>query len=239
MAKRSKGTVGVVGLGIMGGAFAQEPRRRRLARARLRHRRRPHARAAKRAGVEIAADVDDARRRRRRYHPDQPAEAAGARRDRRARSPRPSCRRKIVVETSTFTLADKEQAERALRKAGHVMLDCPVSGTGAQAAVKDIVVYASGDATAIASGSSRCFADFSRAVYDVGAFGNGSKMKYVANLLVAIHNVATAEAMVLGMKAGLDPQLIFDLIRAGAGTSRVFEVRAPMMVEGQLRRTPP
>jgi 3-hydroxyisobutyrate dehydrogenase-like beta-hydroxyacid dehydrogenase len=56
-------------------------------------------------------------------------------------------------------------------------------------------------------------------------------MKYVANLLVAIHNVASAEAMVLGMKAGLPPQLIFDLIKTGAGNSRIFELRAPMMVK--------
>ena len=56
-------------------------------------------------------------------------------------------------------------------------------------------------------------------------------MKYVANLLVAIHNVASAEAMVLGMKAGLDPKTIHDLVTAGAGTSRVFELRAPMMVK--------
>ena len=52
---------------------------------------------------------------------------------------------RIVVEASTFTLDDKLKAERALRKAGHTMLDCPISGTGAQAKVKDIVVYASGD----------------------------------------------------------------------------------------------
>ena len=58
-------------------------------------------------------------------------------------------------------------------------------------------------------------------------------MKYVANLLVAIHNVASAEAMVLGMKAGLPPQLIFDLVRAGAGNSRIFELRGPMMVKGK------
>jgi 3-hydroxyisobutyrate dehydrogenase-like beta-hydroxyacid dehydrogenase len=58
-------------------------------------------------------------------------------------------------------------------------------------------------------------------------------MKYVANLLVAINNVASAEAMVMGMKAGLPPQTIFDLIRAGAGNSRVFELRAPMMVKGR------
>ena len=75
------------------------------------------------------------------------------------------------------------------------------------------------------------FAGFSRATHDLGAFGNGSKMKYVANLLVAIHNVASAEAMVLGMKAGLDPQTIFEMIAVGAGNSRVFELRAPMMVK--------
>jgi 3-hydroxyisobutyrate dehydrogenase-like beta-hydroxyacid dehydrogenase len=67
-------------------------------------------------------------------------------------------------------------------------------------------------------------------VHDLGAYGNGSRMKYVANLLVAIHNVASAEAMVLGIKSGLDPKQIFELVRAGAGNSRVFELRAPMMV---------
>jgi L-threonate 2-dehydrogenase len=75
------------------------------------------------------------------------------------------------------------------------------------------------------------FSDFSRASYNVGEFGNGSRMKYVANLLVTIHNVASAEAMVLGIKSGLDPQMVYDLIRAGVGSSRVFEVRGPMMVK--------
>jgi len=70
-------------------------------------------------------------------------------------------------------------------------------------------------------------------VHDLGEFGNGSRMKYVANLLVAIHNVASAEAMVLGMKSGLDPQQIFDLVTPGAGNSRVFELRAPMMVKNR------
>jgi len=58
-------------------------------------------------------------------------------------------------------------------------------------------------------------------------------MKYVANLLVAIHNVASAEAMVLGMKAGLDPQQINDLIAGGAGNSRIWELRAPMMARNE------
>src|SRR5262249_9640269 len=124
---------------------------------------------------------------------------------------------------------DKLRAERALRKAGHVLLDCPVSGTGAQAKTKDLVVYASGERKAIRARRS-LFAGFARAVHDLGAFGNGSRMKYVANLLVAINNVASAEAMVLGLKAGLDAQTVFDMVRSGAANSRVFGLRAPMMV---------
>ena len=56
-------------------------------------------------------------------------------------------------------------------------------------------------------------------------------MKFVANHLVHIHNVASAEAMVLGMKAGLDPETIFNVIKEGAGNSRIFELRGPMMVK--------
>jgi len=141
-------------------------------------------------------------------------------------------KRKLIVEMSTFAIADKERAERILAKAGHGMLDCPVSGTGSQAKNRDLVFYASGKARVIRR-LRGLFNDFGRHVYDVGAFGNGSKMKYVANLLVAINNVASAEAMVLGMKAGLPPQLIYDLVKAGAGNSRVFELRGPMMVKGR------
>jgi len=140
--------------------------------------------------------------------------------------------RRVVIEASTFALADKTRAEEVLRGAGHVLLDCPLSGTGAQAKVKDLVVYASGDSASIAAQKS-LFADFSRQAHDLGTFGNGTKMKFVANLLVAIHNVASAEAFVLGMKAGLDPRQIYDLISAGAGNSRVFELRGPFMAQNR------
>ena len=137
---------------------------------------------------------------------------------------------RVVVETSTLALDDKVRAEALFREAGHVCLDCPLSGTGAQAKVKDLVVYASGDSARIAE-LKPLFAGFAKQVHDLGVFGNGSRMKFVANLLVAIHNVATAEAMVLGMKAGLDPHQVVELIKPGAGNSRVFELRAPMMAQ--------
>jgi 3-hydroxyisobutyrate dehydrogenase/glyoxylate/succinic semialdehyde reductase len=138
---------------------------------------------------------------------------------------------RIVVELSTLSIADKLRFEATLKKAGHIALDCPLSGTGAQARMRDLIVYVSGDSEAIA----RCmglFADFARQSADLGAFGNGSRMKFVANHLVAIHNVATAEAMVLAERAGLDPRMVVDMVGPGAGGSRMFQMRAPMMVEG-------
>jgi 3-hydroxyisobutyrate dehydrogenase-like beta-hydroxyacid dehydrogenase len=140
-------------------------------------------------------------------------------------------RRVIVIETSTLPIEVKEQARATLAKRGATLLDCPLSGTGAQARTKDIAVYASGDQSAYRS-ITHVLAGFSRVDYYVGPFGNGSKMKFAANLLVAIHNVAGAEAMVLAMKSGLDPALAYKVLTDGAGNSRMFQVRGPMMVKG-------
>lgn len=139
---------------------------------------------------------------------------------------------RTVIEMSTMTIDSKMAAGKALSDAGHIMLDCPLSGTGAQAKNRDLTVYASGDSKAIAA-SAPIFEGFAKAHFDLGAFGNGSKMKYVANLLVFIHNAAAAEALVLGMKAGLDPKQIVDVVKLGAGGSRMLEVRGPMMAAGK------
>lgn len=136
----------------------------------------------------------------------------------------------IVVECSTLPIEDKQAALDALADAGTILLDCPISGTGAQAATRDLSVYVSGDKTA-AETCAPVFEAFARSHFYVGEFGNGSRMKFVANHLVHIHNVASGEAMVLGMKAGLDPETIFNVIKDGAGNSRIFELRGPMMVE--------
>ena len=225
----NKKTVGVIGLGIMGGSFARNliaagwrvvgydidaARRKELAKTGVEIARNPKSLAA--AVPVVITSL-----------PNPEALIATAKEIAATGLPR-----RIVVECSTFTIEDKVKAERALRAAGHTMLDCPVSGTGSQAATGDLVIYASGDTKAIAK-IKPIFAGFSRKTYDVGAFGNGSRMKYVANLLVAINNVASAEAMVLGMKSGLDPQVIFEMISNGAGNSRVFELRAPMMVKNR------
>jgi L-threonate 2-dehydrogenase len=137
----------------------------------------------------------------------------------------------IVIETSTLPIAVKEEARKLLADRGVTLLDCPLSGTGAQARVKDLAVYASGPRTACR----RCapvFDGFARTHYFLGAFGTGSKMKFAANLLVAIHNVSAAEALVLGMKSGLDPATMVKVLGDGAGSSRMLQVRGPMMARG-------
>jgi 3-hydroxyisobutyrate dehydrogenase-like beta-hydroxyacid dehydrogenase len=139
--------------------------------------------------------------------------------------------RRIVIETSTLPVAVKLEARRRLAAGGATLLDCPLSGTGAQARVGDVVVYASGPRTACRA-VAPVFEAFARAHHHVGPFGAGSKMKFVANLLVGIHNVAAAEALVLAMKAGLDPAKTLEILADGAGGSRMLQVRGPLMVQG-------
>lgn len=136
----------------------------------------------------------------------------------------------IVSEMSTFPLAAKHRARDHLEPLGVSVIDAPVSGTGLQAEAAEIAIYASGDADALAR-VRPIFDVLAKATFDLGGFGNGSKMKYVANLLVSVHNLATAEAFVLGMKGGLEPPQILEVISAGVGSSRIFEIRGPMMVE--------
>ncbi|MEI7672672.1 MAG: NAD(P)-dependent oxidoreductase, partial [Deltaproteobacteria bacterium] len=134
----------------------------------------------------------------------------------------------IVMECSTLSVGDKQRAHDDLLAAGMVLLDCPISG-GIRAAEKDLVMYGSGKKEAY----EKCLPiidSFARANYYLGEFGNGMKMKILANLLVAIHNVSSAEAMVLGMKAGLDPELIYTVMKDSSGRSRMLEVRGPRMV---------
>ena len=136
----------------------------------------------------------------------------------------------IIMECSTLPLNDKLRANASLEGTGIIMLDSPLSGTGAQAKTGDLCVYLSGDEKAV-----ECvlpmMEGFSRSHYYLGEFGNGMKMKCVANLLVSIHNESAAEAMLLGVRSGLPAQLVYDVISDGAGASRIFQVRGPMMVK--------
>jgi L-threonate 2-dehydrogenase len=136
----------------------------------------------------------------------------------------------IAAECSTLPETAKIRAHALLAKHKITLLDCPLSGTGAQAITRDLAVYASGDANAIKA-FAPVFDGFARACYEVGGFGNGMRMKLVANLLVAIHNVSTAEAILMGVRSGLDAGTVVKVIADGAGGSRMFQVRGPAMVK--------
>jgi 3-hydroxyisobutyrate dehydrogenase-like beta-hydroxyacid dehydrogenase len=140
--------------------------------------------------------------------------------------------KQIVIETSTLPV--KETARRRVAAVGATLLDCPLSGTGAQARVKDLVVYVSGNRAA-AKRIVPVLKGFSRGHYFLGKFGNGSKMKFAANLLVAIHNVSAAEAVILARRSGLDPALAVKVLGDGAGSSRMLQVRGPLMARRAYR----
>jgi 3-hydroxyisobutyrate dehydrogenase-like beta-hydroxyacid dehydrogenase len=221
--------IGIIGLGIMGGAFARHLAAEgwtvigfdidaaRIAEARA-------------AGVEVAGGAAAVAEAASAIITSLPTPAAALEVARAIATV--EAKGRIVAEASTLALEDKLAFQRILAEGGHTALDCPVSGTGAQAAVRDLVVFASGDANAVAT-VTPALAGFSRKVWDLGPYGNGSKMKFVANHLVAIHNVAAAEALVLAMKAGLDPRKVVEVVGSGAGTSRMLEVRGPMMAESR------
>jgi 3-hydroxyisobutyrate dehydrogenase-like beta-hydroxyacid dehydrogenase len=221
-------TVGMIGLGIMGSAMSANLLRAGfevLGYDVLAQRRKEH----RKAGGSVARSCREVGKRCAILVTSLPSsEALLTTAAELAQSPRA---RRVVIETSTLPIPVKEEARRRLAARGITLLDCPLSGTGAQARAKDLIVYASGDRVAYRR-AAPVMDGFARAHYYVGAFGAGSKMKFIANLLVAIHNVAAAEAFVLARKAGLDPALMLKVIADGAGSSRMLQVRGPMMVAG-------
>ena len=142
-----------------------------------------------------------------------------------------SITRLTVVDISTLDLSTKEEGRASLEAGGAALVDCPVSGIASQAAAGDVVLFASGAEEDL----DRCesvLRAMSRQVFRVGAFGMGSRTKFLANLLVGIHNAAAAEMLAAAALAGLDPRLTLEAVASGAGGSRMLDVRGPQMVAG-------
>jgi putative dehydrogenase len=215
------GTVGIVGLGIMGGAMA-----RNLVAGgwRVIGFDIERARCAELApdGIEIADSIAAVAREAQSVITSLPSPQAVALAAREIAAA--GLDRHVVIEASTLALDDKLAFESTLREAGHVALDSPLSGTGAQAKTKDLVVYASGDTAAIEA-QRPLFAGFARATHDVGVFGNGTRMKLVAQNLGAPTPLfcATepiyAAAMGLGL-AGQDTAAVCAVLERMAGIQR-------------------
>lgn len=154
-----------------------------------------------------------------------------------AKKPAQGAPRRLVIETSTLPIADKEAAQKAWQKAGITALDCPISGTAVRMKERTWNIYVSGPqaATKRAMSVLKVFADITPYV---GAFGNGTKFKFAANHLVAIYNVAYGESITFARKMGLDGRLLYDLFApSGVLSTGVMRLRMGMMAKRQF--TPP
>ncbi len=136
----------------------------------------------------------------------------------------------IVVDTCTLAIADKAAARDKLKTIGVTLLDCTVGGTRPVVLAGNLTLYASGDAKAFGK-AEEPLKTFTRSRTFLGEFGNASKVKYVMNLLVFIHNAATAEAMSFARKSGLDLRLVQPLVEDSFGSSKIWGLRGKMMVE--------
>jgi putative dehydrogenase len=137
----------------------------------------------------------------------------------------------IVIETSTLMMADKNLFAKTLKSAGITALDCPISGTAVRIQDRAWTIFASGNKAAYKK-VLPVFEVFTDNVPYVGVFGNGTKLKFSANHLVAIYNVAYAESVALARKMGLDPREMLKLFGNSPvlGTG-VMRLRMDMMVE--------
>jgi L-threonate 2-dehydrogenase len=139
----------------------------------------------------------------------------------------------IVIETSTLPVADKETMQATLKRAGISVLDCPISGTAVRLKDRAWTIYSSGPKKAFAK-IKPLLQVFTDNLPYVGVYGNGTKMKFAANHLVAIYNVACAESVTLARKMGLDPQDVLNLFGNSQviGTG-VMRLRMPFMIQRQ------
>jgi 3-hydroxyisobutyrate dehydrogenase len=143
----------------------------------------------------------------------------------------------VVIDMGTFPVTLKRELADALQRKGAAMLDSPVSGTPPVVRAREAMLFVSGEAAVI----ERC-----RPVLDaitanhraVGSFGAGMAVKWAANLLVTIQTFATAQALLLGTRAGIEPQVLIEAIGASFATSPVFRSRAPLMAEARYQPAP-
>lgn len=139
----------------------------------------------------------------------------------------------IVVCMSTIDPFAARALAEDLAKKGIAMIDAPVSGGTGRAQSGELSVIVGGDAAVVAK-CKDLFDVMGSQTFHVGPLGSGLAMKLVNNMLVQVNTVAVAEAMVLGVKAGLDPKTIYDVVRVSTGASAAWELRVPRILNGDF-----
>jgi 3-hydroxyisobutyrate dehydrogenase-like beta-hydroxyacid dehydrogenase len=140
----------------------------------------------------------------------------------------------IVVELGSHPVPDKRRQIELLARKGATFIDGEVSGTPGMVSARKGVIYLAGEAAACKT-IEPVVAGFADSCLYFGEFGAASRVKLVNNLLVAINIAATAEAMALGLKAGVDVPLMIKAIATGSGGSTQFGIRAPWMAERRFQ----
>ncbi|MGE3246696.1 MAG: NAD(P)-dependent oxidoreductase [Beijerinckiaceae bacterium] len=137
-----------------------------------------------------------------------------------------------IVDLSTLPIPDKDSIRAKVEAAGCELMDSPISGVPQMVANRAGIIFASGS-KAVFDANKDVFDAMTDKAFYLGEFGTGTKMKFVANTLVSIHILAAAEALALGVKAGLDRDLMVKVLSPSAGSSLQFQVRAPLMMNKQ------
>jgi 2-hydroxy-3-oxopropionate reductase len=139
----------------------------------------------------------------------------------------------VVVQMSTISPTLAERLGRAVTAGGVQFLDCPVSGTSAMVARGEGSLMVGGDRRVYERWAPMLESVLPRVVH-VGTCGQAMTLKLIANLLVGLNSAAVAEALTMARKAGLDPATVVPMLAGGAATSRMLEVRGPMIARGEF-----
>jgi L-threonate 2-dehydrogenase len=136
----------------------------------------------------------------------------------------------VHIEMSTIDVDRKARLRDAVRAGGGDLLDCPISGSPAMVAPRLATTFVSGDTATVDAVREVLDAISGPWVY-TGPFGSGARMKYIANLLLAVHTVAAAEAMALARRSGLDLTLVQQTLDNSIAASAIWKQRGPLMAE--------
>jgi 3-hydroxyisobutyrate dehydrogenase-like beta-hydroxyacid dehydrogenase len=138
-----------------------------------------------------------------------------------------------VIQMSTISPALTEQLAREVTRKGLGFLDCPVSGTTSMVERGDGSFFVGGERALYERWRPVLESALPRVVL-VGRVGQAMTLKLVANLLVALHSAAAAEALTLARKSGLDLDVALDVLNSSAATSAMLKVRGPMILRGEF-----
>ncbi len=226
-----KPVIGIIGLGIMGGAMAEALLSAGYQVIGFDVAKAPRSRLKKAGGRVLASSEDVARSADLLLSSLPSVDALEAVVEEIANADLSESHARILIETSTLPIQDKLRAQKRLKRCSIDMLDCPISGTAQRLKEGAWTIFVSGNRQSCREIAPVLAVFTGKAPY-VGALGNGSKMKFIANHLVAIYNVAAAESITFARKLGLDANKVWELFALSPVVGNgVYKLRGRMMVE--------